>query len=153
MALAAGCSAGEPRFLERTIACDGMEARYQVYVPAGYTPSSRWPVILFLHGAGERGSDGVLQTDVGLGPVIRQHPARFPSMVVFPQVDEEETWHGRAGRVALAALTSATADLNGDPERTYLIGLSMGAFGAWEIAFDHPDLFAAIVSVSGGALR
>jgi predicted peptidase len=146
----AACSASSPVFLERTVEWDGIERRYQVYVPAGYRPSRSWPVILFLHGAGERGRDGVLQTEVGLGPVVRRHPAWFPALIVFPQAFEGETWHGEAGRVALTALRQTIEELNGDPARTYVVGLSMGGFGAWELAFEHPDLFAAVVSVSGG---
>lgn len=63
----------------------GQDYRYQVYVPHAYTPAERWPVILFLHRAGERGSDGLLQTAVGLGDAIRRNPARYPALVVFPQ--------------------------------------------------------------------
>src|SRR6185369_15689883 len=56
----------ETGFLDRTLRIDGVDHRYQVYVPMEYTPSRRWPVILFLHGSGERGTDGRLQTEIGL---------------------------------------------------------------------------------------
>ncbi|HET9274750.1 MAG TPA: hypothetical protein VFN96_01635, partial [Gemmatimonadales bacterium] len=57
-------------FSERTVQVGSVTHRYRIYVPVGYTPRTRWPVILFLHGAGERGVDGLRQTEVGLGPAI-----------------------------------------------------------------------------------
>jgi poly(3-hydroxybutyrate) depolymerase len=77
-ALTSTTRAQEPTgFLNRTIEVEGVSHRYQVYVPAGYTRARRWPVILFLHGSGERGSDGVLQTSIGLGEGIRRHAERW----------------------------------------------------------------------------
>jgi len=62
----------ETGFLNRTAIVDGAEYAYQVYVPRGYRQSTAWPVILALHGAGERGDDGLLQTQVGLASVVFQ---------------------------------------------------------------------------------
>ena len=63
-------------FLDRTVSVGGSSHRYQVYVPGDYNASQqRWPVILFLHGAGERGSDGVFQTQVGIAGAIRTAPS------------------------------------------------------------------------------
>ncbi len=99
----------ETGFLDRSIVVDGVEYLYQVYVPRGYGPSEAWPVILFLHGAGERGDDGLLQTQVGLGSAIRMNPERWPAIVVFPQVPEGMTWQGSPGRVAMAALDATVS--------------------------------------------
>src|ERR1044071_1140702 len=52
----------ETGFLDRTVAVGGQSYRYQVYVPADYPAKAAWPVILFLHGSGERGADGLMQT-------------------------------------------------------------------------------------------
>jgi len=71
----------------------GQSRHYQVFVPFSYTPSQRWPVILFLHGAGERGDDGLLQTQVGLGPPFARC-ARFPAIIVFPTAAAESAWTG-----------------------------------------------------------
>src|SRR5271166_6418633 len=57
----------ETGFLDRTATVEGVTYRYQVYVPADYTADKKWPVVLFLHGAGERGDDGLAQTKVGIG--------------------------------------------------------------------------------------
>src|SRR6266540_894715 len=69
----------ETGFLDRIVAVGGHDYRYQVYVPADYATKSAWPVILFLHGAGERGADGLMQTTLGLGPDIRRDARRFPA--------------------------------------------------------------------------
>ncbi len=68
----------ETGFLDRTITVQGITYKYQVYVPDNWNSHQKWPVILFLHGAGERGDDGLLETDVGIGPAIRNAAAEFP---------------------------------------------------------------------------
>ena len=72
-----------------------------VYLPVDYDADSayRWPVILFLHGAGERGSDGLLQTAVGLPQAIRKAPARYPAIVIIPQVPSDSLWIGVPAQV------------------------------------------------------
>lgn len=94
----------ETGFLDRVVTVDGARYPYQVYVPSNYDDTHEWPVILFLHGAGERGSDGLLQTTVGIGPAIRRNPERFPAIVVMPQAPLESFWGGPPGDAALAAL-------------------------------------------------
>ncbi len=113
-------------FLNRTIEVEGVPHRYQVYVPAEYTRERRWPVILFLHGSGERGTDGLLQTSIGLGEGIRRHAERWPAIVVFPQAPPAHRWHGRVAHLALAALDRTVREFSIDPDRVYLVGLSAG---------------------------
>jgi predicted peptidase len=137
-------------FLERTVRVGDVSHAYKVYVPPGFDPKRSWPVVLWLHGAGESGTDGVQQTEVGLGPMLRSHPERFPAVVVFPQAPRGQVWMGDLARVATTALDQTMAEFHGDPERVYLAGLSMGAYGAWVLAFENPDRYAAIVSVAGG---
>jgi len=136
-------------FLDRVITHAGVEYAYQVYIPAAYRPSAPSPVILFLHGAGERGSDGKAQSAVGLGPAIREHPERWPAIVVLPQVPEGQSWVGPAGAMAMAALDRTLEEFRGDPARIYLTGLSMGGNGSWALGYQHTDRFAAIVAVCG----
>jgi predicted peptidase len=136
-------------FLDRTIDMAGSSYRYQVYVPSSYTPSSRWPVILFLHGAGERGRDGLVQTQVGLGAAIRQHPSRYPAIVVFPQAPPDSLWVGVPAQAAMAALEKTTVEFQTDPDRIYLTGLSMGGNGTWYLAYRNPSKFAAVVPICG----
>ncbi|HXF94962.1 MAG TPA: PHB depolymerase family esterase [Gemmatimonadales bacterium] len=139
----------ETGFLDRTVTVANHTYRYQVYVPATYSTAQPWPVILFLHGAGERGADGLLQTNVGLGPAIRSHPSRYPAIVVFPQAPAESLWTGTPADVALAALDATLREYRTDPDRVYLTGLSMGGNGTWYLAYRYPDRFAAIAPVCG----
>src|ERR1051325_9920667 len=119
----------ETGFLDRTVAVGGQSYRYQVYVPADYPAKAAWPVILFLHGSGERGADGLMQTTVGLGPAIRRAAKRFPAIVVFPQMPADSQWVGTPIQVALAALNRALDEFHADRDRVYLTGLSMGGHG------------------------
>lgn len=135
----------ETGFLDRE--ADGL--RYQVYVPRNYRPQKKWPVILFLHGSGERGDDGLKQTTVGIASAIRQQPEQWPAIVVMPQAPGGSGWDGKSAVAAMAALDQTAAEFNTDPNRNYITGLSMGGHGAWYIAYRHPDRFAAIVPVCG----
>jgi predicted peptidase len=139
----------ETGFLNRMVTVEDDAYRYQVFVPAAYTPSTSWPVILFLHGSGERGSDGLLQTEIGLGSAIRRHLDRYPAIVVFPQAPLLGNWHDRASRIALGALDQTIAAFSTDPNRVYLTGISMGGNGTWYLAYRHPQRFAAVVTICG----
>lgn len=141
------------RFEARAVKVEGETAYYQVFIPAGVqtAASTHLPVILFLHGSGERGSDGIKQTYSGLGPYLREH-SDFPALVVFPQAAKHSEWSGRNNRMAVAALDATIAEFGADPTRQYLTGMSMGGYGSWNIALDDPHRFAAIVPVCGAVL-
>lgn len=139
----------ETGFLDRSVSLGGQSYKYQIFVPPVYTPSQRWPVILFLHGAGERGRDGYFQTQVGVGAAIRNNVSRVPAIVVFPQVTPDSSWTGTLANVALAALDQTVREYQTDPARVYLTGLSMGGNGTWYIAYRNPKRFAAIAPVCG----
>jgi predicted peptidase len=134
-------------FLDRTVTVAGTSHDYQVYVPRDYDGTRAWPVILFLHGAGERGDDGLLQTEVGIGSAIRRAPDRYPAIVVMPQVPLDSTWQGVPGQAAIAALDRTLEEFNTDRSRVYLTGMSMGGNGTWYLAYHHPDRFAAIAPI------
>ena len=150
-ALAASAQHLETGFLDRAVLVDGVEFRYQVYVPRDFQRSTVWPVILALHGGGEYASDGLSQTEGGLARAIRHHPNRFPALVVFPQSHADGTpgWQRKGGEAALAALDKTIAEFNGDPSRVYLTRYSAGGNGAWYLASHHPERFAALVVVCG----
>ena len=139
----------ETGFLNRTIVLNGTAHKYVVYLPETWSEHPSWPVILFLHGSGERGSEGMDQTQIGLPAAIRLHPERWPFIVVMPQVPfNHHHWTDPdMMQTAVAAMEAETREFHGDPERTYLTGLSLGGYGVWEIARDHPHTFAAIVPV------
>lgn len=138
-------------FLDRAISINAATYKYQVFVPDDWSPKQKWPIILFLHGAGERGSDGLLQTDVGLPHAVRLDRSHFQSIIVIPQCLKENWWtQPEMEALALAALTAATKEFKGDPKHTYLTGLSMGGYGSWDLAGKYPGRFAAVVPICGG---
>ena len=147
-------AAHETGFLNRSVEVNGSTYRYQVYVPVDWTEDLQWPVILFLHGAGERGEDGLVQTQTGLGGAIRKYVDRFPAVVVMPQCHKGVWWQDAAMEAqALAALDRTMREFKGDADRVYLTGLSMGGYGTWGLAAKYPDKFAAIAAVCGGIRR
>jgi predicted peptidase len=147
--LASARGGRESGFLDRSVTVDGVARAYQVYVPRGMAGRRGLPVILFLHGAGERGGDGLLPTQVGIGSAIRRHADRWPAIVVMPQTPPDGDWHEAGSRIALAALDAATREFGGDKRRTYLTGLSLGGNGSLYLAYHEPDRFAAVVVMCG----
>jgi predicted peptidase len=140
-------------FLDRAVAVAGTEYKYQVFVPDNWTDKQKWPVVLFLHGAGERGDDGLIQTEVGIGTAIRRDRSRVPAIVVMPQCRKNVWWSESAmADMAMAALAQAQKEFHGDPQRVYLTGLSMGGYGTWYLAGKYPGKFAAIAPICGGIL-
>lgn len=141
----------ETGFLDRTATIQTVQYKYQVFVPDDWTPRRKWPIILALHGAGERGRDGILQTDVGIGTAIRSNRSAFEAIVVMPQCTKNLWWIlPPMDDLAMAALAEATREFHGDTQRTYLTGLSMGGYGAWHLAQKYPGTFAALVVICGG---
>jgi predicted peptidase len=134
-------------FLDRSVTVGGVAYPYEIYVPASYSTAQQWPVILFLHGAGERGGDRLLQTSNALGAAIRRAPSAYPAIVIFPQVPTDSTWVGIPSQVAMTALDNAMAEFRIDPDRVYLTGLSMGGNGTWHLAYRFPERFAAIAPI------
>lgn len=153
MAAPAEAKKTETGFLDRTVTVAGTEYKYQVFVPDDWTKNKKWPVILFLHGAGERGDDGLIQTEVGIGAAIRRYRDRFPAVIVMPQCRKSVWWsESTMADMAMATLAAAQKEFHGDPARTYLTGLSMGGYGTWYLAGKYPGKFAAIVPICGGIL-
>lgn len=142
-------TARETGFLDRSLTLAGETYRYQVYVPRGASVRDHLPIILALHGSGERGADGILQTEVGLANAVRRFPDRWRAIIVFAQAPAETFWQGRPADAALAELGREERAFHTDPRRVYLTGLSLGGNGTWYLAYYHPDRFAAIVPVCG----
>lgn len=121
---------------------------YQLFVPRGYDADTtrRWPLVIFLHGSGERGSDLEIVKKNGPPRIVAQHPGS-PFILVSPQLEQVE-----GNRWDVAKLDALLADLRRryriDASRIYLTGLSLGGYGAWAWALRRPDLFAALVPVA-----
>jgi acetyl esterase/lipase len=143
----------ETGFLNRKIEVHGVSYRFQVYLPEDWRRDDRkqWPIILFLHGRGERGSEGMWQTQIGLPQAVRDHPERWPFIIVMPQCPLPGYWTDPDMlAMAMAALDREATEFHADPERTYLSGLSLGGYGAWELARLYPQRWAAIAISSSG---
>jgi predicted peptidase len=120
--------------------------RYVVYLPEGYAATIKsWPLVLFLHGSGERGTDRKALERQGL-PKLAAGKS-FPFILVAPQIPEGQVWNEEPLTYLLDELeTTLWIDTN----RIYLTGISMGAFGVWDLAVATPDRFAALLAISGG---
>jgi predicted peptidase len=138
-------------FINKTMQVRGETRRYVVYVPFEYTPEKPWPLILFLHGVGESGDDGLLQTTVGIGPAIRRHPELFPCLVVMPQCPKGKFYDSIIEDLE-TCLEQTRKEYNVDPKRMYLTGLSMGGYGTWIWGATKTDTFAALMPVCGGGV-
>lgn len=123
-------------------------ARYLLFLPQGYhdDPSRRWPLILFLHGADERGDDLSLLKRHGLPKLLDERPGEFPFVVVSPQCPEGRVWDVD---MLLALLDEVCASHAVDPDRVYVTGLSMGGMGTFALALAAPHRFAAAAPVCG----
>jgi predicted peptidase len=123
-------------------------SNYLLFLPKDYKAKStnRWPLIIFLHGAGERGTNAS-KVAVHGPPKIVKEMADFPFIVISPQCPSGQTW---SNDVLLALLDEVTKKLAVDKSRIYLTGLSMGGFGTWSLGLTHPDRFAAIAPICGG---
>ena len=125
-----------------------LAANYLLFLPAGYAANStrQWPLILFLHGAGERG-DNIWDVAKHGPPKIDTQSTNFPFIVVSPQCPAGQIW---SDDLLLALLDDIEAKYPVDLHRVYLTGLSMGGFGTWSLGLNHPERFAAIAPLCGG---
>lgn len=121
---------------------------YLLYLPKGYEAGGSWPLILFLHGAGERGHDLTLLNKNPL-PKLLVGESDLPFVVVSPQCPEDNWWPMMVDDLTVL-LDDIMARYRIDPQRVYLTGLSMGGFGTWALACAHPERFAAIAPICGG---
>lgn len=146
-----GCTR-HSQFLEREVKVGDHTYKYRVWLPHHYTKLRRWPVVLYLHGSGERGSDNDQQVSIGLAPALERYGERYKTIVVFPQCDTDHEWYGEMELMALTELNSAISEFRGDPRRVYLTGVSMGGAGTWYMA-RHNRMWAGLVPVCGQVTR
>ncbi len=124
---------------------------YLLYLPGGYgkDPQQQWPLVLFLHGSGERGDNPEVLVEHGL-PKLLTSTLDFPAIVLSPQAPEDMVWWGAQLDEVSALLDQVQATYAVDARRIYLTGLSMGGYGAWAMALRQPQRFAALVPMAGG---
>lgn len=123
-----------------------VKINYWLFLPKDYDKGEKkWPMILFLHGAGESGSNLAVVKKHGPPKIVEQKPD-FPFIVVSPQ----SPGRGWNPDVLNALVDDIVATYRVDPNRVYLTGLSMGGYGTWALAAAHPEKFAAIAPICGG---
>ena len=127
-----------------------VEAEYLLYLPDDYAASqAKWPLILFLHGAGERG-DNLSKVEVHGPPKLVNEGKSFPFVIASPQCPKEEWWSsGNQIDTLSALLDHIVAKYRIDEDRIYVTGLSIGGFGTWRLACEYPHRFAAIAPICG----
>lgn len=136
-------------FLDRTIEVEGERYPYQVYVPRDFVRDRAWPLIVFLHGGSDSGTDGLRQTQEGLGRAIRAHPNWFPTLALFPQAPQGKQWEGEVADAVIEEIDEVIAEFGVDADAVFLTGISMGGMGVYEVAQRYPDRFAALLVISG----
>lgn len=162
MVFLAGCVRPEEKMMVRHRAISGCQhchtfektitktvsSQYLLFLPEDYGEKQQWPLILFLHGAGERGND--LDKVKVHGPSkIVEKKKDFPFIVVSPQCPEGDWWPKR-NEVLINLLDEIVSRYKVDTERIYLTGLSMGGYGTWSLVCEYPERFAAIAPICGG---
>jgi predicted peptidase len=126
--------------------------KYLLYLPEGYgQKGKKWPLILFLHGAGERGDNLELVKRNGPPKLIEQGK-KFEFIIVSPQCPEKDWWPTKTD-ILIALLDEIESKYDVDKDRVYLTGLSMGGFGSWTLGCSYPERFAAIAPICGGGER
>lgn len=127
-----------------------VKGNYLLYLPEGYEKDTkkRWPLVMFLHGIGERGDDVSRVKSIG-PPAMVAEGKQFPFIMVSPQCPPD-SWWGSETDVLTALLDEIEAKYRVDKNRVYLTGLSMGGYGTWALAAAQPKRFAAIAPICGG---
>ena len=126
------------------------QMEYLLFLPESYAQSNnqKFPLIFFLHGAGERGSDLDSVKRHGIPKIVETNPD-FPFIAVSPQCPEDSWWTSELHTIN-GLIEEIVEKYQVDTSRIYLTGLSMGGFGTWSLASMYPERFAAIAPVCGG---
>ncbi len=141
----AAYSAQQEKQFEATVKVKA-KLQYLLYLPAGYgTSRQKWPLVLFLHGAGESGTD-LARVKTHGPPKLVEQGREFPFILVSPQCSTR----GWNPDTLNALLDDLIRTYRVDPDRVYVTGLSMGGYGTWALAAAHPEKFAAIAPICGG---
>ena len=149
-------------------ASDGTTLPYRIYVPLNYDSSKEYPVVVLLHGAGERGTDNVNQLTHMVADMFNQNKAVIAdSIVICPQCPGNNQWvdtpwengnysvdnvpESNEIKAVIELIKEVQENYSCDTKRLYAMGLSMGGFGAWDMLMRHTEMFAGAVIMCGGA--
>jgi predicted peptidase len=154
------------RFEARTFADGDFKLPYRLLKPQGYNAKQKYPLVIFLHGAGERGNDNQQQLVHGMNDFASDAVmTKYPAFVIAPQCPEGQAWGG-INRLAmlptpaneltpaldatLRAVEALRQEFSIDDKRIYITGLSMGGYGTWNALANRTELFAAAAPICGG---
>jgi len=146
----------------------GVTLPYRIFTPKNYEPNKSYPIVLCLHGAGERGTDNVknvIKHDLGVSWAKEEVQSKYPCFILVPQCPEKMKWNyvnfgqgsfsidslsvGKELLTTIDLLDSLIQKYNINEKRQYVTGLSMGGYGTWDLITRYPNRFAAAVPMSG----
>lgn len=139
-------------FLSRTTRIGTENYVYQIYVSPLAFNLAKPPIIVFLHGIRERGSGGFISNFSPFKFLLEQYLSKIPAIVLLPQCRPNVYWSDPVmDEMVMQSLAETSAEFEADEQRVSLLGVSMGSYGAWHYAMQHPEKFAALVSICGGS--
>ena len=125
---------------------------YQIHVPAARRGQAGLPLVVFLHGIRERGAGGFVPHDGPAGALVAHYLQKIPGIVLLPQCRPGKYWPDPAmDEMVTGALEQTIEEFRADRQRIYLVGVSMGGYGAWHFGARYPERFAALVPICGGS--
>lgn len=166
MSTVEGAGVADERFETRVFKTENGSLPYRLLRPKGYDSTKRYPLVIFYHGAGERGDDNVKPLVHGMNDFASDDVMeKYPCFVIAPQCPEGDQWVDapwsadshkmreqptKPMQLSLDLVTSLQAEFSIDERRLYVTGLSMGGFGTWDALQRYPNRFAAAVPICGG---
>jgi predicted peptidase len=146
-----GGSSGKGNIQNRVVKVGVGDFDYQIYTPAKV--QENLPVIIFLHGIGQRGTGGFVPTEGMIGGVVRHYFSQIPpAIILLPQCRPGVYWSDPVmEEMTIGALDQTINEFGADNKRIYLSGVSMGGYGVWSFAMAYPDRFTGLVSICGGS--
>jgi predicted peptidase len=136
----------------RTIQLESANFDYQVYVSSQIQSGRKLPIIVFLHGIGQRGSGGFVPTTGAGGAFVRHYFGQVPAIILMPQCRLGSYWSDPVmEQMVMREIAQTVEEFGADERRIYLTGVSMGGYGVWHLASHHAGKFAALVSICGGS--
>lgn len=145
-------SGGEQgEIVNRTLKMDGENFIYQLYLPPQITNKvENPPLLIFLHGIRERGTDGFVS---GMfATVVKQYLKQIPAIILLPQCRPNKFWSDpQMDKMVVKQIEEVRREFSVDAKRKYLLGVSMGGYGVWHFAAEYSNDFAALVSICGGS--
>jgi predicted peptidase len=144
---------------KRTFADGSGSLEYRLLKPVEIDPKQKYPLVVFLHGAGERGSDNTAQLKHGVAQFAsEERRKKYPCFLIAPQCPKGKFWglgkddkgEPRPGQMVLDLIPQLEKEFPIDSKRIYVTGLSMGGYGSWAMLAAKPELFAAGVPICGG---